>query len=183
MLPLKLTDGTQLILVDGHRGACAHGVAVEMAIAERARHAPRQDGWLRCRDLLDERAAEERSNEVPEFSPLEACIPWFSRSIPYHGGEGRARPNRFFQRPSTSSRPRYAKRGKRSNRRAARLRASGMRPRATSALTAMNSLSSVSAPPALLPIVNFREAAAAAPRSVSAQGAAANVEPKKVEPG
>ena len=44
LLPLKLTDGTQLSLVDGHRGACADGVAVEMASVERARRASRQDG-------------------------------------------------------------------------------------------------------------------------------------------
>jgi hypothetical protein len=30
--------------------------------------------WLRRRDLLDTRPAEERSNEAPELSPLEACI-------------------------------------------------------------------------------------------------------------
>jgi hypothetical protein len=35
---------------------------------------------------------------------------------------------------------------------------------------------------ALLPLVNFREAAAAAQRSAPAQGAEANVEPKKAEP-
>ena len=45
VLPLKLTDGTQLSLVDGHRGACADRVAVEMAIVERARRAPRRDGY------------------------------------------------------------------------------------------------------------------------------------------
>ena len=44
LLPLKLTDGTPLSLVDGHRRACADGIAVEMAIAEHARRAPRQDG-------------------------------------------------------------------------------------------------------------------------------------------
>jgi hypothetical protein len=30
--------------------------------------------WLRRRGLLDERAAEDRSNEAPELSPLEACM-------------------------------------------------------------------------------------------------------------
>ena len=45
LLPLKLTDGTQLSLVDGYRGACADSVAVEMAIVERARRAPRRDGY------------------------------------------------------------------------------------------------------------------------------------------
>jgi hypothetical protein len=30
--------------------------------------------WLRRRGLVDERAAEERSNEAPELSPMEACM-------------------------------------------------------------------------------------------------------------
>jgi hypothetical protein len=30
--------------------------------------------WLRRRGLVDERAAEDRSNEAPELSPLEACM-------------------------------------------------------------------------------------------------------------
>jgi len=30
--------------------------------------------WLRRRGLLDERRAEERSNEAPELSPIEACM-------------------------------------------------------------------------------------------------------------
>ena len=30
--------------------------------------------WLRRRGLLDERAAEDRSNEAPELAPLEACM-------------------------------------------------------------------------------------------------------------
>jgi hypothetical protein len=30
--------------------------------------------WIRRRDLLDERPAEERSNEAPDVSPIEACI-------------------------------------------------------------------------------------------------------------
>jgi hypothetical protein len=29
--------------------------------------------WLRRRGLIDERAAEERSNEAPALSPMEAC--------------------------------------------------------------------------------------------------------------
>jgi hypothetical protein len=44
LLSLKLADGVPLRLADGHRGACAAGVAVAMAIAERARLAPRHDG-------------------------------------------------------------------------------------------------------------------------------------------
>jgi hypothetical protein len=30
--------------------------------------------WLRRRGLVDEHAAEDRSNEAPELSPLEACM-------------------------------------------------------------------------------------------------------------
>jgi hypothetical protein len=39
-----------------------------------ARVATRMTRWLRRRGLLDERPAEERSNEAPELSPLEACM-------------------------------------------------------------------------------------------------------------
>jgi hypothetical protein len=42
------------------------------AVAERVEK--RMTRWLRRRELLDERAAEERSNEAPELSPLEACM-------------------------------------------------------------------------------------------------------------
>ena len=38
------------------------------------RVAKRMTKWLRRRKLLDERPAEERSNEAPELSPLEACM-------------------------------------------------------------------------------------------------------------
>ena len=39
-----------------------------------ARVEKRMRRWLRRRGLLDERAAEDRSNEAPELSPLEACM-------------------------------------------------------------------------------------------------------------
>jgi hypothetical protein len=42
------------------------------AVAERVEK--RMTRWLRRRGLIDERPAEERSNEVPEPSPLEACM-------------------------------------------------------------------------------------------------------------
>jgi hypothetical protein len=42
------------------------------AVAERVER--RVTRWLRRRGLIDERAAEERSNEAPELSPLEACM-------------------------------------------------------------------------------------------------------------
>jgi hypothetical protein len=38
-----------------------------------ARVEKRMRRWLRRRGLLDERAEEDRSNEAPELSPLEAC--------------------------------------------------------------------------------------------------------------
>jgi len=38
------------------------------------RVATRMTKWLRRRKLLDERPLEERSNEAPEVSPLEACM-------------------------------------------------------------------------------------------------------------
>ena len=39
-----------------------------------ARVEKRMTRWLRRRGLVDERAAEDRSNEAPELSPLEACM-------------------------------------------------------------------------------------------------------------
>jgi hypothetical protein len=39
-----------------------------------ARVEKRMIRWLRRRGLVDERAAEDRSNEAPELSPLEACM-------------------------------------------------------------------------------------------------------------
>ena len=39
-----------------------------------ARVEKRTRRWLRRRGLLDERAAEDRSNEAPELAPLEACM-------------------------------------------------------------------------------------------------------------
>jgi hypothetical protein len=38
------------------------------------RVAKRMTKWLRRRKLLDERPEEERSNEAPDVSPLEACV-------------------------------------------------------------------------------------------------------------
>jgi len=38
------------------------------------RVAKRMTKWLRRRRLLDERPEEERSNEAPDLSPLEACV-------------------------------------------------------------------------------------------------------------
>jgi hypothetical protein len=39
-----------------------------------ARVEKRMTRWLRRRGLIDERPAEERSNEAPELSPLETCM-------------------------------------------------------------------------------------------------------------
>jgi Putative transposase/Transposase zinc-binding domain len=46
----------------------------EEVAAVAARVATRMTRWLRRRVLVDERSAEERSNEAPELSPLEACM-------------------------------------------------------------------------------------------------------------
>jgi hypothetical protein len=54
-----------------HEGPAPSGEEIA-AIA--ARVAKRMARWMRRRQLLDERPAEERSNEAPELSPLEACM-------------------------------------------------------------------------------------------------------------
>ena len=41
----------------------------------------RMTAWLLRRKLIDERPAEERSNEAPDLSPLEACL-----QLSLHGG-------------------------------------------------------------------------------------------------
>ena len=59
-----------------------------------ARVEKRTRRWLRRRGLLDERAAEDRSNEAPELSPLEACmqISLFGSTYVYLAGDGAAVP-------------------------------------------------------------------------------------------
>ena len=49
---------------------------------------------LRRRALLDERAAEDRSNEAPELSPLEACmqLSLFGNTFLCLAGDGAAVP-------------------------------------------------------------------------------------------
>jgi hypothetical protein len=39
-----------------------------------ARVETRMRRWLRRRGLVDEREAEDRSNEAPALSPMEACM-------------------------------------------------------------------------------------------------------------
>jgi hypothetical protein len=46
----------------------------EQIAAIAARVAERMLRWMRRRNLLEERRAEERSNEAPDVSPLEACM-------------------------------------------------------------------------------------------------------------
>jgi hypothetical protein len=46
----------------------------EEIAAVATRVAERMMRWMRRRKLIDERPAEERSNEAPELSPLEACM-------------------------------------------------------------------------------------------------------------
>ena len=59
-----------------------------------ARVEKRMRRWLRRRGLLDERAAEDRSNEAPELSPLEACMQMslFGSTYVYLAGDGAAVP-------------------------------------------------------------------------------------------
>jgi hypothetical protein len=54
-----------------HEGPAPSG---EELAAFAARVAERMLRWMRRRKLLDERRAEERSNEAPDVSPLEACM-------------------------------------------------------------------------------------------------------------
>ena len=50
--------------------------------------------WLRRRGLLDERAEEDRSNEAPELSPLQACmqLSLFGSTSSRHAKDGAAVP-------------------------------------------------------------------------------------------
>jgi hypothetical protein len=59
-----------------------------------ARVEKRMRRWLRRGGLLDERAEEDRSNEAPELSPLEACmqLSLFGSTYVRPGGDGAAVP-------------------------------------------------------------------------------------------
>jgi hypothetical protein len=57
--------------VSFHEGPAPSREDIEV-VAERVQ--ARMIRWLRRRHLIDERPAEERSNEAPEPSPLEACM-------------------------------------------------------------------------------------------------------------
>src|SRR5262249_21763117 len=54
-----------------HEGRAPSAIDVA-AVAGRVR--ARMLRWLRRRGLVDERAAEDRSNEAPALSPMEACM-------------------------------------------------------------------------------------------------------------
>ena len=61
------------------RGACAahaphSGSARAGEVLAVTRVAERMLRWMRRRKMFDQRPAEERSNEAPEVSPLEACM-------------------------------------------------------------------------------------------------------------
>ena len=66
--------------------------------------------WLRRRGLLDERAAEDRSNEAPELSPLEACMQMslFGSTYVRLAGDGAPVPRFPLQRFSGVLAPRSA---------------------------------------------------------------------------
>ena len=74
-----------------------------------ARVEKRMRRWLRRRALLDERAAEDRSNDAPERSPLEACMQlsfFLSSEAPICGSREMARQRRERERERGSSLPR-----------------------------------------------------------------------------
>ena len=62
------TDAGAVVFRDGPAPTRADIADVAARVEKRMRR------WLRRRGLLDERAAEDRSNEAPELSPLEACM-------------------------------------------------------------------------------------------------------------
>ncbi len=67
-------DGTVTSAEDGAVAFYPGRAPSREEIAEVARRvAARMHRWLRRRGLVDERPLEERSNEAPELSPLEAC--------------------------------------------------------------------------------------------------------------
>src|SRR5437773_1711393 len=63
----RAADGTAVF----HQGPAPSRDEIAAAVA---RVAERMHRWMRRRKLLDDRPAEERSNEAPEASPLEACM-------------------------------------------------------------------------------------------------------------
>jgi hypothetical protein len=65
---ILVAAGDAVVFRDGPAPTRADIAAVATRVEKRRRR------WLRRRGLLDERAAEDRSNETPELSPLEACM-------------------------------------------------------------------------------------------------------------
>src|SRR4051794_25191412 len=63
----RADDASAVVFREGPAPTRADIAAVAARVEKRMRR------WLRRRGLLDERAAEDRSNEAPELSPLEAC--------------------------------------------------------------------------------------------------------------
>jgi hypothetical protein len=62
------TKGGPAVFHEGRAPSTSDVAAVAGRVEKRVRR------WLRRRGLLDERAAEERSNEAPVLSPMEACL-------------------------------------------------------------------------------------------------------------
>ncbi len=65
---VRHAETKELVFQEG-RAPSREEIAVIAARVEK-----RMTRWLRRRDLVDERAAEDRSNEAPSTDPLEACM-------------------------------------------------------------------------------------------------------------
>jgi len=65
---VRHAETKELVFQEG-RAPSREEIAVIAARVEK-----RMTRWLRRRDLVDERAAEDRSNEAPSPDPLEACM-------------------------------------------------------------------------------------------------------------
>src|SRR5262249_47380301 len=62
------TKGGPAVFHEGRAPSTSEVAAVAGRVEKRVRR------WLRRRGLLDERAVEDRSNEAPVLSPMEACL-------------------------------------------------------------------------------------------------------------
>jgi hypothetical protein len=62
------TKGGAAVFHEGRAPSTSDVAAVAGRVEQRMRR------WLRRRGLIDERPVEERSNEAPALSPVEACL-------------------------------------------------------------------------------------------------------------
>ena len=73
--PAETLDGVVVRENNGavafHRGPCPTHEQIA-SVAERVHK--RMTKWLRRRKLIDDRPEEDRGNETPELSPIEACL-------------------------------------------------------------------------------------------------------------